>query len=74
MWYSPVMMNPYGLLNVHLYELAVKEHCLHVHVMDLPSIIRLESEHQTNGLHACHRVEDFFKVNVAYCLYTFVTR
>jgi hypothetical protein len=71
---SPVMMNPYGLLNVHLFGLAVKEHCLHVHVMDLPSIIRRESEHQTNGLHARHRGEDFFKVNVTYCLYTIVMR
>jgi hypothetical protein len=42
---SPMTMNPYGLLNVNIRELTVKEHCLHVHVMDLPTVIRRESEH-----------------------------
>jgi hypothetical protein len=65
---SPVTMNPYGLPNVHIRELTVKEHCLHVHVMDLPTVIHRESEHQTNGLHARHRSEDFFKVDVGMLL------
>jgi hypothetical protein len=54
------------LLNVHLlYELVIEEHCLHVHVMDLPALIHRKSEDQPDGLHACQWSKDLIKVDVS---------
>jgi hypothetical protein len=61
------------LLHVDLLrELPIKEHNLHVHVIDLLAFICSEGQDEAHIFHSCHQREHFYKVgagllNIALC-------